>query len=372
MWFDIRALGATLLFTQVLSVPTNLDDIRELNIRNGPQVPDVRGRDSHKITIENQCQRSANDRDIIEAELYTASQMASYAHDHIKGDLGKAYRKLFIPPVMFDSTLNQLEDIYKRAEKMVRGKAKDVYNLVVTCDDHTDPCRSRSGHYAHMVDGKRTLNLWSAWFDRKDFPLRAAADISKECKDDKGPYKHLEDLWFSKAQAILHAWTHTSFVFDPKKRRHGRENVRSTLQSLDYGYGIQFALDLASGSGVLSADASRNSHGDLLCPNKDNINNDPREPPSFDFCDPALSLANADTLAIMASGLYFSDKSRCDRKIGTELKPLKKEDVHQTSSGASDRGRELDAPVHNEDGTAAKKTGLFGLVIVKPPAGNRK
>ncbi|KAL9624833.1 MAG: hypothetical protein Q9160_000879 [Pyrenula sp. 1 TL-2023] len=309
-----EALIAFLLITPALSVPTALTQ----NLETRADSTDV----SAVLTgllgtlspfglifslipqFDNQCQRSDDDKKLISTEIGVANAIAHYAHDNLKSDLGKYYRDNFVAKslndIPDDAVLHQLEDLYGRAAKMVNGGDSERYKLIVTCDDSTDFCKKK--YYAHMGDSKKTMNLCDKWFANEgDNYLKKTEDILGQCKGDSPQIKHLEDLWFGKAQAILHEWTHTKFVM-------GGSDI-----SLDYAYQVQNSLNLASGSRKLPPGRDLDKSGKPICPDAD----DPSKP---GFCAPELSIDNADTLAIMAGGLFFSDKDRCHRDVKTDLK----------------------------------------------------
>lgn len=54
--------------------------------------------------------------------------------------------------------------------------------------------------------------------------------------------------------------------------------------------------------------ATRGGNDEPICPDKD-------VPTRPGFCDPNLSIDNADTLSIIAGGLWFSDQAQCNRVI---------------------------------------------------------
>ena len=77
-------------------------------------------------------------------------------------------------------------------------------------------------------------------------------------------------------------------------------------RTIDYAYGVQGCLDIASGSRKMPDGRQKDKAGNQICPDKD----DPDKP---GVCNPDLSIDNADSLSIMAGGLWFSDK--CERTI---------------------------------------------------------
>ncbi|KAL8855273.1 MAG: hypothetical protein Q9178_008078 [Gyalolechia marmorata] len=257
-----------------------------------------------------QCDKSKDDTDLIKLELKNAKRIADYAHDHIDDDSDDTKRYLlgFVPKKLRDlpknSIVEQLQEGYGNGAHILGDG--DKYKMKVTCDQETVKCKA--GYFAHMRDGTKTMNICNAWFNPKGTPaekldppaptLHTTAEILKGCKEDKETYKVLENFWTGKAQALLHEVTHTSYFTGVDK-------------ALDYCYGVQNSLNLAHGSykvGTKREFIANKVPPQPLCPSEE----DPTEP---GYCNPDLAVSNADTLAIMAGGMFWSAKAQCDRSI---------------------------------------------------------
>ncbi len=151
--------------------------------------------------------------------------MAKYASENLGNDgQPKTYREAFISKDLLDipdnAIINQLKDSYGRGAKVNDDSSKD-YPLTVTCDN-SNAAFCQKGYYAHMNDGKKTMNLCDAWFDitgtKATLQLQTTADILAGCTGDSPKYKNLEDFWAGKAQALLHEWTHTTYFTGTKEK----------------------------------------------------------------------------------------------------------------------------------------------------------
>lgn len=69
-----------------------------------------------------------------------------------------------------------------------------------------------------MNDATTNMNLCSAWWDVSGTPVDGKAGnlvstdaILANCKGDSPQYNNLADFQFSRAQSLLHEWTHTTY-----------------------------------------------------------------------------------------------------------------------------------------------------------------
>lgn len=266
--------------------------------------------------------------------MKNAKRIAKYGHDHIddNSDDTKHYRESFISEglrsIADDYIIKQLQNEYGNGADILGDS--DNYKLKVTCDNRSDMCKK--GFYAHMKDSEKTMNVCDAWFDPKGTPaeklgspyLEKTEDILKDCKDEsKTKFKTLENFWAGKgklaprggpnrrctnpgvAQALLHEVTHTSYFTGSDKsvpiQSYTKINgpLTAVPRTLDYCYGVQNSLNLAHGSYKVGKGRERNPQNNKpLCP-------DPSDPTEPGYCNPDLSLDNADTLAIMAGGKFY-------------------------------------------------------------------
>ncbi|TGO17700.1 hypothetical protein BTUL_0015g00360 [Botrytis tulipae] len=270
---------------------------------------------------------ASRDQALIHAELAVAASMSTYAQANLGSTTGALYTSAFIPSGLITGAniISQLSGEYGNGATMKDGSN---YKFTVTCDDTKPFCKC--GYFATMSDNLQnagTMNLCSAWFDITGTPaailraiknLASTADIISGCTGASPIYNSLEDIWFGKGQSLLHEWTHTRYF------------MGGASKTIDYAYGVQNCLDLAAGSYMMPEfRESRIVKGD--------IDEEDREKPGI--CDPNLSIDNADTLAIIAGGLWFSDKAQCNRVLPIGLvaaapPTLKYKDKRQSAGDA--------------------------------------
>lgn len=234
--------------------------------------------------------------------MSNAARIATYAQQNLDSTSAATYTSAFIPKALLDAgIIAQLQESYGNGANIPAPNPPNDYKLNVTCND-TKPFCIR-GFYASMADSTHTMNLCSAWWNVTGTPagnrirdLVSTTDLLAGCTGDSPEYANLQDFWYGKAQALVHEWTHTTYF------------TGTTQRTIDYAYGVQECLDLAAGSREMPEDRDRNTRGDPICPDKV----DPTEP---GLCDPNVSTDNADTLSIIAGGLWFSDEAQCNRAI---------------------------------------------------------
>ena len=258
--------------------------------------------------------RSQDDQNLIKTELSNAANMATYANTNLGADgPAKTYREAFIPKALLDANIvDQLKTEYGLGADMEADSPSKPYSFDLTCDNDSRFCQN--GYFAHMADTKSTMNLCNKWFD----DLQTTSDLLADCKGDSPKYKNLQDFWAGKAQGLLHEWTHTKYFNDGGDK------------TLDYAYGVQGCLNLAAGSHR----PAKRPNGKAPCPD---INGDP------DTCNPNLAPDNADTLAIIAGGMWFSDNARCDREIPINLTPVQPPTVDNADGYVIDDSDDDDA-----------------------------
>ena len=102
-------------------------------------------------------------------------------------------------------------------------------------------------------------------------------------------------------------------------------------RTVDYAYAVQNCLDLAAGSRKLPDNRAFKKDGTPYCPDK---NDDTKA----GVCDPTLSIDNADSLALIASGTWFSDAAQCNQQIPIALT------ANPPSDPEGDPGTPIDPP----------------------------
>lgn len=250
-----------------------------------------------------QCSRPQAELDLIKTEFSNAAKIATYAQQNLDSPSASTYTSAFISKDLLDAgIIGQLKASYGNGANINATNPPTDYKLKVTCDDTHHFCMS--GYYASMSDDTHTMNLCSAWFsvagtpagDKNNPDLISTSDLLAGCTGNSPKYANLQDFWPGRAQALLHEWTHTTYF------------TGTTERTIDYAYGVQKCLDLAAGSRVMPASRERDRKGTPICPDKAN----PQQP---GVCNPDFSIDNADTLAIIAGGLWYSDKAQCNRAI---------------------------------------------------------
>ncbi|CAD6593247.1 MAG: hypothetical protein ASARMPRED_007178 [Alectoria sarmentosa] len=249
-----------------------------------------------------QCARPQPDLDLINTEFSNAAKISTYAQQNLDSLSASTYTSAFISKELLNAGItDQLKTAYGNGANFPATNPPNDYKLQVTCDDTESFCVN--GYYASMRDKTHTMNICSAWFSVAGTPagakgspdLISTSDVLAGCTGDSPKYVNLQDFWPDRAQSLLHEWTHTAYF-------------TTTKRTIDYAYGVQKCLDLAAGSRVMPPNRERNTNGKPICPDKAN----PAQPGA---CDPNLSIDNADTLSIIAGGLWFSDPAQCNRAI---------------------------------------------------------
>ncbi len=97
----------------------------------------------------------------------------------------------------------------------------------------------------------------------------------------------------------------------------------------------------------MPAGRDKKKDGTPICP-------DPKDDTKPGICDKNFSIDNADTLAIMAGGIWFSDKAQCKNDIPIALKP------DEPTANPGDVHTPVDDP-ENPDGPAADPANAAGV-----------
>ena len=142
--------------------------------------------------------------------------MADFASKNLGSDGARRYLQGFVAQSLLDPAvkiIDQLQEAYGRGAGMAD---QDDFKYTVTCDDTKTMCKN--GYYASMNDGSKTMNFCSAWWDVSGTPadgkapnLASTDNILANCKGDNPQFKNLQDFWTSRAQSLLHEWTHTTY-----------------------------------------------------------------------------------------------------------------------------------------------------------------
>ncbi|KAI9886929.1 MAG: hypothetical protein M1823_001221 [Watsoniomyces obsoletus] len=182
------------------------------------------------------------------------------------------------------------EAVRAKYAKLAQLSSDPTYPVRVTC---TPDCQG--GHIAWAKPGTKQINICNPWFN--DQTKVETSFILENCGGKGASSKKLERLSAfkgSKALTLLHEMAHLEYAGGKQDRAR------------DYAYGVKDCLALAAGK-----------HQNVKqCKGR---------------CNPKESFENADTLALVAAGEYWS--GRCGKKIA-----LTKRDPCDQSAGKCRRG----------------------------------
>ena len=247
---------------------------------------------------------------MIRNEFQKASEMAEFAQSHYQTG---PFFDTFFPESL--SQYPQFDETMKNNYGKLSGMAdpsNDGYKITVTCNDDSTKCRG--GYLAHMNDGKNNMNFCEKFFAGNEFSGNKAETVDTESyvKACKANECHSDTLYFAyrtKSTTILHEMTHTKYAMTQGE------------PALDYAYGVNDCKELALGQ----FDRSKRPYGKgndkyknkkqriLFCPSND-------DPEKEDTCDPEDAQINADSYALVAAGVYFTDQ--CGKTLSLESFPL--------------------------------------------------
>lgn len=249
-------------------------------------------------------------RAIIRNEFQKASDMAGYAQSHYQEG---PFFDAFFPQSL--SRYPQFDQTMKNNYGKLSGMASpnnNGYKITVTCSNDSIKCRG--GYLAHMNDGKNNMNFCEKFFAGNEYSGNKAETVDTESyvKACKANECHSDTLYFAyrtKSTTILHEMTHTTYAMTQGE------------PALDYAYGVNDCKDLALDQfdrserpyGTGNNKYKNKKKGILFCPSKDD---DQKE----GICDPEFAQTNADSYALVAAGVYFSDQ--CGKPLSLESFPV--------------------------------------------------
>ncbi|CAG8112343.1 unnamed protein product [Penicillium nalgiovense] len=167
-------------------------------------------------------------------------------------------------------------DVYKTIVSMLDGSS--TFGLQITCNNDADPCKQKNPDLAYMNAGKKTMNICDGFFKMEATSNRYIH-----------PPKSIIDAHHTKATILVHEMSHSKFAMGPTDQH----------QTKDYAYGWESCKELAAGTFNRGCQRYAGLKG-FLCAN-------PSEPTKDGVCDPDFSARNADTWAVIAAGIFFSD-----------------------------------------------------------------
>ncbi|KAJ5951187.1 uncharacterized protein N7479_009600 [Penicillium vulpinum] len=187
--------------------------------------------------------------------------------------------------------------VYETIVSMLDGSS--TFGLQVTCDNGANPCQKEKPDLAYMNAGKKTMNICDGFFDMEETAFRYM-----------NPPKSIKDAHHTRATILVHEMTHSKFAMSPTGER----------QSKDYAYGWESCKQLAEGTFNRGCEEYAGLKG-MLCA-------DPSNPKKDGVCNADFSANNADTWAVIAAGIFFSE-------VGQKAIPL---DPPTTVSARADSG----------------------------------
>ncbi len=129
------------------------------------------------------CQRSQNDINTINTEITYASNSAVNAAPHLTDKANEDYWTQLIPKELRDlgdTFKAQMQGVYRALSKLPLPEQRD-YVLTITCDNDSNFCKT--GHFAHMNDGRKTMNLCDDFFD--DAKIKKTRTTIRDCQKEK-------------------------------------------------------------------------------------------------------------------------------------------------------------------------------------------
>ncbi|KAH7380166.1 SGNH hydrolase-type esterase domain-containing protein [Pyrenochaeta sp. MPI-SDFR-AT-0127] len=204
---------------------------------------------------------------------------------------GNYYQNFFAASLRSQPTFkDEIAESFTKISNMASGTNQE-YIFEVTCKPSkfcSDP-----SYYAHMGDDRQTMNFCDSFFAPTG-EIKGTNDRTQDCQS-----MTLKEAHRSKAAVLVHEMTHTRYAMlyeDP---------------ALDYAYGFTTSYQLALGVFDRSCAPwiKNKKTSKILCPKANGEEG---------VCDEKYSGKNADSFALVAAGIYFSEK--CNRAI--PLPPL--------------------------------------------------
>ncbi|KAH2034642.1 hypothetical protein KXV65_000174 [Aspergillus fumigatus] len=211
----------------------------------------------------------ATKRSIILLEFRFAILMAQTAQENLQS--WGYYETFFSQGVRIRKDFAQHASlVYKRVVSMLDGSE---FDLQITCDNTTPQCQKENPDIAYMNAFRRTVNICDAFFSN------------------------------TKISATPDKYAHNpTSIVDAHHTRAAKFAMLPTgeLQAKDYAYGWESCKALAEGTFNRGCQEYAGLKG-FLCEDKNNPGKD-------GVCDPDFSVVNADTWAVVAAGIFFSQE----------------------------------------------------------------
>ncbi|PYI12923.1 mutanase [Aspergillus violaceofuscus CBS 115571] len=272
---------------------------------------------------------SASQKPVILQEFRFAMWMAETARDDFQ--TWSFYKTFFSDTVRADPDFaTKAAGVYANVGLMLDGSE---FGLQITCDFTAAPCTASDPNIAFMNAGRKTMNICPGFFTNTK--ITATADKFQN------PPASIIDAHHTRSAVLLHEMTHSKFAM---KTVH-------PSQAKDFAYGWESCKLLAEGTFNRGCQRYAGLKGNLCA--------DPSDPSKDGICDAKFSLTNADTWAVVAAGIFFSEN------VGTEV-PLV-----PPSSASDQTGSELSTaatsgcvqynPLMFDQGSAFEISGLVSF-----------
>lgn len=176
---------------------------------------------------------------------------------------------------------------YCPINKVVSMLDGSQFGLQITCNFTAKPCTGSTPDIAFMNAGRKTMNICPGFFQNS----KIAAMFDKF----QNPPASIIDAHHARSAVLLHEITHSKFAMSP---------VHSP-QAKDFAYGWESCKLLAEGTFNRGCQPYAGLKGNLCA--------DPSDPTKDGVCNADFSKTNADTWAVVAAGIFFSEN------VGTEV-----------------------------------------------------
>lgn len=232
-----------------------------------------------------QCE--ATQKQAIEKEFGYAIEMVQAAQKYLQ--TGKYYETFFAESVRARPNFaDEAVKVYKRVEEMLDGTS--TFKVQITCEFGHSFCER--GDLAFMNALRHTMNICGNFFTS----TKMAPTSERIAQIPPTIYEAHHSI----STIFVHEMTHTKFALSPlsgKSSMNGRDFI-----ARDFAYGWESCKALADGTFNRGCQDYANKPK-TLCPNP--------APDGLDGkCLAELSAENADNWAVIAAGIYFSQKSK--------------------------------------------------------------
>ena len=225
---------------------------------------------------------SSSQKPEILKEFRFAIQMAQAAEDNTQK--WGFYDTFFSPDVRATANFaDKASNVYRTIGEMMDGSS--TFQIKITCDSTAPGCVAQFPDLASMNAGQKTLNICPRFFNDPEMTATFDKYITRPAT--------IREAHHVRSAVILHEMTHTKFSM---------KSVPDDLavKAHDYAYGWEACKELAAGTFNRGCQDYKMLKGPLC--------KVPGSDPAMDgICEAKFSAANADTWAVIAAGIFFSE-----------------------------------------------------------------